>query len=100
VGIVFKIAFTKLSQKDFEQLNGSQKLQVRKSLLKLEELGMLAGQELHGKLADCRKLKHKNLGLRVIFKQSDLGIEIIEIVVIGKRSDNEVYEIAEGRLER
>lgn len=97
---MFKIVFTESSKKDFNQLDGSQKLQIRKSLLKLEEQGMQAGQELHGKLSDCRKLKHKKLGLRVVFKQSDFGIEIIEIIVIGKRSDNEVYETAEKRLGR
>lgn len=43
-------------------------------------------------------MKHKKLGLRVIFKQSDLGIEIIEIVVIDKRSEKEVYKEAEKRL--
>lgn len=45
-------------------------------------------------------MKHKKLGLRVIFKQSDLGIEIIEIVVIGKRDEKEVYKEAEKRLGR
>ncbi|MCL1903984.1 MAG: hypothetical protein FWF94_06170 [Oscillospiraceae bacterium] len=71
-----------------------------KSFKKIEEHGMRAGQELYGKLDDCRKLKHKKLGLRVIFRQSSDGIEIIEIVVIGKRDDDEVYNIAEERLGR
>ena len=43
-------------------------------------------------------MKHKKLGLRVIFKQSDLGIEIIEIVVIGKRDEKEVYKKAEKKI--
>ena len=86
--------------KDYQALDGSQKKQILKSLNKIEQIGMLAGQELHGKLADCRKLKHKSLGLRVIFKQSDIGIEIVEIVIIGKREDNEVYEEAVKRLGR
>ena len=38
--------------------------------------------------------------LQVIFKQSDIGIEIIEIVTVGKREDDEVYEIAAERLGR
>lgn len=61
---------------------------------------MQTGQQLRGKLADCRKLKHKKLGLRVVFRQSDLGIEIIEIIVVGKRDDEEVYQLAERRLGR
>ena len=94
--------FTEFSQLDYDNLDGSQKKQILKSLTKIEENGMNAGQPLHGNLWDCRKLKHKKLGLRVIFKQSDIGIgiEIIEIVVVGKREDNEVYEIAVERLGR
>ena len=92
--------FTDLSRKDYDTLDGSRKKQILKSLLKVEEYGMEAGQPLHGKLWDCRKLKHKNLGLRVIFKQSDEGIEIIEIVTIGKRENSEVYDVAVERLGR
>ena len=92
--------FTEFSKLDYDNLDGSQKKQILKSLIKIEESGMNAGQPLHGILWDCRKLKHKKLGLRVIFKQSVIGIEIIEIVIIGKREDNEVYDIAAKRLER
>ncbi len=80
--------FTELSQADYRKLDGSQKKQILKSLAKIEEGGMSVGQPLHGKLWDCRKLKHKRMGLRVIFRQSAQGIEIIEIVVVGKREDN------------
>lgn len=61
---------------------------------------MDCGQALNGKLIDCKKLKHQKLGLRIIFKESELGIDIIEIVAIGKRDDKEVYDIAVKRLER
>ena len=92
--------FTEYSRLDFYGLDGSQKKQILKSLIKIENNGMNIGQPLHGILWDCRKLKHKRLGLRVIFRQSDIGIEIIEIVVVGKREDDEVYEIAAKRLGR
>ena len=92
--------FTEFSQSDYAGLDGSQKTQVLKSLTKIEKSGMSTGQPLHGKLWDCRRLKHRKLGLRVIFRQSEAGIEIIEIVAIGKREDDEVYEVAVGRLGR
>ncbi|HCC36466.1 MAG TPA: addiction module toxin RelE [Treponema sp.] len=92
--------FTEFSKSDYDRLDGNQKKQVLKSLVKLEEIGMNAGQPLRGKLWDCRKLKHKKLGLRVVFRQSALGIEIIEIVIIGKREDDEVHETAVERLGR
>lgn len=92
--------FTEFSKADYNKLDGSQKKQILKSLTKIETDGMSAGQPLHGLLWDCRKLKHKRLGLRVIFRQSAQGLEIIEIVVIGKREDDEVYETASQRLGR
>lgn len=98
--MTFKINFTKDSLRDYEKLDNSQKIHIRKSMLKIEQSGMQTGQQLRGKLADCRKLKHKKLGLRVVFRQSDLGIEIIEIIVVGKRDDEEVYQLAEKRLGR
>lgn len=96
----FTPRFTEFSRADFHKLDGSQKQQILKSFLKIEECGMDAGQPLHGKLWDCRKLKHKKMGLRVIFRQSAQGFEIIEIVVVGKREDNEVYDMATRRLGR
>lgn len=98
--MTFKIKFTKDSLQDYEKLDNSQKIHIRKSMLKIEQSGMQTDQPLRGKLADCRKLKHKKLGLRVVFRQSDLGIEIIEIIVVGKRDDEEVYQLAERRLGR
>jgi len=92
--------FNEFSKLDYDNLDGSQKKQILKSLIKIEENGMNTGQPLHGILWDCRKLKHKKMGLRVIFKQSMIGIEIIEIVTIGKREDDEVYKIAAMRLGR
>ncbi len=92
--------FTEFSKSDYDRLDGSQRKQILKSITKIEEQGMNAGQALHGRLWDCRKLKHQRLGLRVIFRGSSQGIEIIEIVVIGKREDDEVYETAAARLGR
>ena len=96
----YKASYTESSRKDFDKLDNSQKIQIRKSVRKIEQHGMSAGESLHGKLSDCRKLKHKKLGLRVVFRQSEQGIEIVEIVVVGKRDDEEVYAIAEERLGR
>ena len=96
----FTPLFTEYSKMDYACLDGSQKKQILKSLAKIEKNGMNTGQPLHGKLWDCRKLKHKKLGLRVIFRQSEQGIEIIEIITVGKREDDEVYDIAVERLGR
>ena len=96
----FITKLTDFSKDDYKRLDGSQKRHILKSFKKTKEHGMKTGQPLHGKLWDCRKLKHKKLGLHVVLRQSEEGIEIIEIVIVGNREDSEVYEIAAERLGR
>ena len=94
----YKVELIPEAQDDFYKLDNSQRLHVKKSLIKLENQGMLAGEALHGNLAGYRKLKHKKLGLRIVFHETVNAIEIIEVIAIGKRSDNEIYTISEKRI--
>ena len=94
----YKVELIPEAQDDFYKLDNSQRLHVRKSLIKLENQGMLAGEALHGNLAGYRKLKHKKLGLRIVFHETVNAIEIIEVLAIGKRSDNEIYTISDKRI--
>lgn len=96
----YTVELTPEAQDDFVKLDNSQRIHVMKSFARLEEQGMLAGEALHGSLSGFRKLKHRKLGLRVIFHETANGIEIIEVVAIGKRSDNEIYRIAEARIKK
>lgn len=90
------------AKEDYFNLDGDQITFVDKGLDRIKIFGMQAGEQLHGKLHNCRKLKNKKKGLRIIFKQgiSSDNIDIIDIIVIGKRSDNEVYNEAEERLNK
>lgn len=96
--MTYKVELTQKAEKDYHKLDNSQRYHIKRSFERIETLGMQAGQPLSGALAGCRKLKHKKLGLRVIFRQTDTGIEIIEVVAIGKREDSKIYKIAEKRL--
>ena len=96
--MTYQVELTPDAQNDLAKLDNSQIIHVRKSLLKLEQNGPKVGEALHGKLAGYRKLKHRKLGLRVIFRETSTGIEIIEVIAIGKRSDSEIYKIAEKRI--
>ena len=93
-----KLNFHIEAEKEYERLDGSQKMLVDKSFKRIKQLGMEAGESLGGKLHTCRKLKHKKAGLRVIFRESELGIEIIEILAIGKRDSLSVYKDTEKRI--
>lgn len=96
----FKITFFDEAKEDYHKLDGSQRIHVDKAIDKIKEYGMQVGKALVGNLAGCRKIKHKRLGLRIVFKKSDNSIEIIEIVSIGKRDKKKVYKDSEKRIEK
>ncbi|WP_083585759.1 addiction module toxin RelE [Clostridium kluyveri] len=88
------------AKEDYFKLDGEQIIFVDKALNRIKIMGMEAGQQLYGKLHNCRKLKNRKKGLRIVFKEGDSSknIDIIDIIVIGKRKDDEVYLEAEKRL--
>ncbi|API88042.1 addiction module toxin RelE [Marinilactibacillus sp. 15R] len=96
--MVYKVEFIEEAIQDFKKLDRSQQILIRKSILKIEKYGMQVGEALRGELSGCRKLKHKKAGLRVVFRETKKGLEIIQILAIGKRSDKEVYKSATKRL--
>lgn len=88
------------AKEDYFKLDGEQIIFVDKALNRIKIMGMEAGQQLYGKLHNCGKLKNRKKGLRIVFKEGDSSknIDIIDIIVIGKRKDDEVYLEAEKRL--
>lgn len=95
---MYQLEWTQYSKEDYEQLDGSQKIFVNKALDRIQLRGMDAGQALHGNLANCNKLKNKKMGLRIIFREAQGTIEVIQIVAIGKRDKEKIYKMAEERL--
>jgi mRNA interferase RelE/StbE len=94
---MFEPIWTEYSRNDYKELDGSQKVFVDKAIDRIRERGMEAGKPLYGLLSSCRKLKHRKMGLRVVFREVADGIEI---VAIGKREGKAVYQDAEARLPR
>ncbi|WP_125765290.1 type II toxin-antitoxin system RelE family toxin [Levilactobacillus mulengensis] len=94
----YAIAYLEEARNDYQKLDGSQKVFVDKGLNRIRKLGMQAGQPLAGSLINCRKLKNKRMGLRIVFRQVDQEIQIIQILAIGKRADKAVYRDAAQRL--
>ena len=98
------VQFLKEAQEDYDALDGSQKKWVEAAVERLKVRGGELGEPLHKSPTDdlrgCKKLKNKSLGLRIVFRVISPGeCEIIEIIVIGKRSDSEVYHMAGKRLQ-
>jgi mRNA interferase RelE/StbE len=94
----YELEWTELSKKDYDSLDGSEKVVVDKGLTRIRLFGMAAGEPLSGNLSSCRKIKHRKRGLRIVFRRSKTGVEIIEIVAIGKRENFDVYISSKKRL--
>lgn len=94
----YQLIYQKKAWDEYQKLDGSQKIFVDKGLQRIKLFGMLTGQPLSDGLINCRKLKNRRMGLRIIFRQDNQKVEVIQILAIGKRSDKQVYRDAEQRL--
>lgn len=89
------------AKEDLRDLDGSAKKQVFKALIKLEDQPDLRGQPLgskkSGNLTGLRKLVVGDRDYRIVYRVEDNG-DVCVVWVIGRRADDEVYEIAMARL--
>lgn len=101
----WKIRYLPEAEKDLQNLDGSSRLLAIKAINKVQEnplpqnegergkpLGHKSGSNLTGFL----KIKLKKIGIRVVYRLVRAD-NIMLIVVIGIRSDDEVYELAAQR---
>ena len=100
------IDYFEKAEKDLATLNKSVSARVLKAINKVAlnplpqsegGYGKPLGNKRSSKLAGCMKIKLKSLGLRVVYKliRED---EIMKIVIISIRDDDEVYKEAERRI--
>lgn len=99
----FKVVFIEEAQKDYKKLDGSIKKLVNVALAKMEERADEIGEDLTSKhgvnLIGCRKIKFRKVGIRMVYRIVGDKAEIAEIIIVGKREDNEVYQEAFKRLQ-
>lgn len=82
---MYELVWFDEAKEDVDKLDGSQKIQVNKGLIRIAQRGMEAGKKLAKKkfaLSFCREIKMKRLGLRIVFKQHDNKIEVIDIIAV------------------
>lgn len=88
--------------KEWHNLDGHQKKFVSKALQRISESGATIGEALGSKhsidLTGFRKVKLRKLGIRIVYKVGMTHIEITEIIAIGSRADEEVYQDAYERI--
>lgn len=99
----FEVIFIEEAQKDYKKLDGSIKKLVNVALAKMEERADELGEDLTSKhgvnLIGCRKIKFRKAGIRIVYRIVGDKAEIAEIIILGKREDNEVYQEAYKRLQ-
>ncbi|MFZ2584923.1 MAG: addiction module toxin RelE [Enterococcus aquimarinus] len=100
-----EVYFWKEAERDYKKLDGTLKQWVNAAEDRLKERGSEIGKDLgnttYSKLAGFKELKNQRLGIRLIFKPcKDGSIEIIEIIAIGRRADDEIFFTAEKRRKK
>lgn len=100
----FEITFIPKAAKEYKKIDGSVKKLVDIALKKMEERADILGEDLinkksGAKLHGCRKIKFRDAGIRIVYRIVGDKAEIVEVIAIGKRDDNEVYSLAHRRLQ-
>lgn len=104
----YEIVYLKQAIRDLNQLDNTQRINVLKAINKVSQnplptneggYGKPLGNFNHNKLAGFLKIKLKKDGIRVVY-QLIRTENIMRIVIIGFRNDNEVYEAAYKRINK
>ncbi len=105
---MWQVEYLKEAVEDLKRLDFSQRLQVIKAIDKVSVnplprteggYGKPLGNRNSTKLAGYLKIKLKKLGLRVVYKLVKEN-DIMRVIVISARADNEVYLIAQKRTDK
>lgn len=101
----WELKFLPEAEKDIDDLDGSQRLQVKKALMKVKQNPIPANEGGYGKplgktndtdLTGLSKIKLRSSGLRIVYKLIQTESSMV-VVVVGAREDSEVYQMAEKR---
>lgn len=92
-----KVELFDLATLDFEGFDNSVKQAVLLGLRKLENEPQKRGRMLSGNLYPLRRLVVGKKQVRIIFRVYEQR-ELVRVVAIGPRRDDEVYKIAAQRL--
>lgn len=101
----WNIEFIPEANEDLGKLDGSIRPQILKGLRKVSQnhlndgYGKPFGNHSGTDLSDLMKIKFKKIGIRVVYKV-EIVDNIMKIIIISARSDNQVYEEAEKRRKK
>jgi mRNA interferase RelE/StbE len=100
--VAFKIEFLPEADKDFDRLDGSVRIEVAKKVDALSEnpfLGKPLGNKMGLNPTGFFKLYAAKKKIRIVYRLLKDYLEVVEIVGIGKREKEEVYQLILRRIQ-
>lgn len=104
----WELGYLPEAAKDLKELAGNQRIVVTKAINKVLENPLPVSEGGYGKplgnkqgnnLSGFLKIKLKSAGIRVVYKLVKIDGKML-VVVIGARADDEVYDVAQKRVEK
>ncbi|GAO01046.1 translation repressor RelE/RelB/StbE [Komagataeibacter xylinus NBRC 13693] len=92
------LEFDDRALREWDALDGSVRKKFEKKLEKLIWTPHSPGNELHRDLSGFYKIKLLKDGYRLVYQVIDERI-VIYVIAVGRRADNEIYELASKRTE-
>ena len=97
----WNIVFLPEASNDLSKLDGSVRYQVFKGIRKVSQDPLPKSSGGYGKplgndLSGLMKIKFRKIGIRVVYK-AEMVENVMRIIVVSARADNQVYEEAEKR---
>jgi len=94
---IYRLKFVPDALKEWQALDGSIKEPLRKALKKRLEQPHMPGEELHGNLLGCYKIKLRKQGYHLVYQVED-DVLVVLVLAIDHREDLAAYHAAMLRL--
>jgi len=95
--VVYRLKFLPEALAEWNALDGSVKIVLRKLLKKRLIEPRVPGAELNGSLRDCYKIKLRKQGYRLVYQVEDEVLTVL-VLAVDKRENMAAYRAALSRL--
>lgn len=92
----YKLKFLPQADKEWQKLDNSIKIQLKKKIVEILENPHIPKNRLHG-FDDCYKIKLRDSGWRLVYQVEDKVVAVF-VISIGKRDKSVAYQKAKRRV--
>lgn len=92
----YKLRFHELALAEWKKLDGSVREPLKKKLEERLDNPRIPSAALSG-MADCYKIKLKQIGYRLVYRVDD-NVVFVTVISVGRRDREKVYAAAQSRL--